>query len=117
MTLGRTPPQYRERFVRTFLDWVMLSILTRKPTYGYELIEIIGNEFKVYVSPGSLYPILYSMEQSGLIAGAWDHPNRRTRKIYRLTADGHRSYEQGLGTLGGVVDSFRRSKKKKEPSS
>lgn len=115
MTLARAPPHFRERFVRSFLDWVMLSILARKPTYGYELIEIIAKEFGVYVSPGSLYPILYSMERTGLITGAWDNPNRRSRKIYRLTSEGHDSYEHGLGTLGGVVDSFRR-KKKRNPS-
>lgn len=97
---------YRERFVRSFLDWVILSILRRKPAYGYEMITAIYDEFHVFVSPGSLYPILYNLERSGLVTGQWDNPERRSKKIYELTAYGVRLHRDGLDSIGRILDSF-----------
>jgi PadR family transcriptional regulator PadR len=99
---------YRERFVRSFLDWVILSILRRKPTYGYEMITTISEEFHLFISPGSLYPILYNMERSGLVTGQWDNPDRRSKKIYELTAEGIRAHRDGLESIGRILDSFQR---------
>jgi PadR family transcriptional regulator, regulatory protein PadR len=99
---------YRERFVRSFLDWVILSILRRKPAYGYEMITAINEEFHVFVSPGSLYPILYNLERSGLVKGQWDNPERRSKKIYELTVQGVRLHRDGLDSIGRILDSFHR---------
>lgn len=105
---------YRERFVRSFLDWVMLSILRRKPCYGYEMITVIDEEFGVYISPGSLYPILYNLENSGLVAGTWDNPERRSKKIYELTDTGLRTYRDGLESIGRIFESFRRTNPRRD---
>lgn len=99
---------YRERFVRSVLDWVILSILRRKPAYGYEMITTINEEFHVFVSPGSLYPILYNLERAGLVTGQWDNPDRRSKKIYELTPDGVRTHRDGLDSIGRILDSFQR---------
>lgn len=98
---------YRERFVRSFLDWVILSILRRKPAYGYEMITAINEEFHLFISPGSLYPILYNLERSGLVTGQWDHPDRRSKKIYELTPQGVRLHRDGLDSIGRILDSFQ----------
>lgn len=100
--------EYRERFVRSFLDWVILSILRRKPAYGYEMITTINEEFHVFVSPGSLYPILYNLERAGLVTGEWDSPDRRSKKVYELTVDGMRAHRDGLDSIGRILESFVR---------
>src|SRR2546427_13217463 len=79
---------YRERFVRSFLDWLVLSILRGRPAYGHEVILSIEEEFPGFVSPGSLYPILYSLEQSGLGKGRRGHPERRWEKGEEPPAEG-----------------------------
>jgi len=107
MERGDLPDPFRERFVHSFLDWVMLSIIQRKPSFGYEMITVINEEYGVLVSPGTLYPILYELQQSGLITGAWDHPERKSRKIYRLTSEGERGLREGLDALGAVLASLR----------
>ena len=94
---------YRERFVRSFLDWLVLSILRGRPAYGHEMILSIEEEFHVFVSPGSLYPILYSLEQSGLVKGRWDRPDRRSKKVYELTPEGVRTYRDGLDSIGRIL--------------
>lgn len=99
--------QARERFVRSFLDWVMLAILQRKPSYGYEMIATINEEYGVYVSPGSLYPILYNLERSGMITGTWDQPDRKSKKVYELTPSGTRAFREQFDAVGRVLASLR----------
>jgi len=108
MRLDNGSGGYRERFVRSFTDWLVLSILRRKPAYGYEMISVIDEEFRVFVSPGSLYPILHSLEHAGLVKGEWDNPDRRSRKIYELTQEGVRTHRDGLDSIGRMLASFQR---------
>lgn len=99
--------RYRERFVRSFLDWVVLSILVRKRSYGYEMIAMISEEFNLYLSSGTLYPVLYNLERMHLVTGRWDSPNRRSKKVYEITPEGLRVYREGLETLNRLLGSTR----------
>jgi PadR family transcriptional regulator PadR len=100
---------YRERFVRSFLDWLILSILRKKPAYGNEMITILDEEFRVPVSPGSLYPILHNLEHMGLVKGEWNSQKRRTKKIYELTLEGSRTHRDGLDSIGRILGLLQRS--------
>ena len=42
------------------------------------------------VNPNTMYPLLRELEERGLIEGSWEHPERRTRRYYSLTAAGPR---------------------------
>ena len=42
------------------------------------------------VNPNTMYPLLRSLEADGHIAGEWEHPERRSRRFYRITALGPR---------------------------
>jgi DNA-binding PadR family transcriptional regulator len=48
------------------------------------VIAHIDNKYRLLVSSGSVYSLLYSLERDGLIAGAW---NQRKR-VYKLTDEG-----------------------------
>lgn len=44
---------------------------------------------------GTLYPLLYRLEEQGLVEWEWDDPERGTRrKYYRLTAAGRARLEE-----------------------
>ena len=43
------------------------------------------------VNPNTMYPLLRALEQEGLVAGEWEHPERRSRRFYRLTGAGRPS--------------------------
>ena len=40
------------------------------------------------VNPNTMYPLLRSLEADGHIAGEWEHPERRSRRFYRITPSG-----------------------------
>ncbi len=74
------------------LPLLVLHLLGAGPSYGNQLMERIAELTGglVAVNPNTMYPLLRSLEDRGLIAGEWEHPERRSRRFYRLTAKGAR---------------------------
>lgn len=78
------------------LELAILGLLHEAPVHGYELRKQLGlrlGGFRVF-SYGSLYPALRRLTRTGLIveepeqqpeSGTW---SRRSRRVYRITADG-----------------------------
>jgi DNA-binding PadR family transcriptional regulator len=70
---------------------LVLSLLSRGESYGYELIQrvkaVSGGEVEWTV--GMLYPVLHRMEEEGVIQAEWKvSETGRRRKYYRLTPSG-----------------------------
>ena len=57
-----------KKIVRDNLEIIILALLHRGAICGSEIIAIIHDEFKILFSPGTLYPILHSLTEKGLIA-------------------------------------------------
>ncbi|MBD3167246.1 PadR family transcriptional regulator [bacterium] len=91
---------------RGTLELVLLALLEERDRYGYELVSDLegrGGEF-FQVKEGTLYPVLYRLEDNGWIESYRDIPKRGVpRKYYRLTEQG-REY---LATLRGEWSRFR----------
>jgi len=66
------------------LDVLVLAELRNGPMSGYDVIAFIHNKFRLLVSSGTVYSLLYSLERDGLIMGSW---NQRKR-VYKLTEKG-----------------------------
>ena len=79
---------WRERLVKANLDLIILRLLKSKPRWGYEINMAIRERFKVYLSAGTLYPLLHSLEDSGRIEGVWESEKGRGRRIYQITQSG-----------------------------
>lgn len=82
---------------RGTLELLLLRLLSEEPTYGYQLVrrlsERSGGRFGV--KEGTLYPVLYRLEDAGLIAPEWNQPARGVpRKVYRLTSAGQERVER-----------------------
>lgn len=72
------------------LPLLVLHLLAGGASYGNQLMERVGQLTGglLAVNPNTMYPLLRSLEAKGLIAGAWEHPERRSRRFYRLTEAG-----------------------------
>lgn len=67
---------------------MVLKLISEDKTYGYELIAKIDREsqglFKM--KEGTLYPILYKLEDEGLIQSEWQNPEGKQKaKMFDLT--------------------------------
>jgi transcriptional regulator len=73
------------------LSLLILSLLSRKAMYGYELAATVHRDTDGAFTwrEGSLYPSLHKLEQGGLITGAWEEKETgRKRRYYRITKQG-----------------------------
>ena len=51
-----------------------------------------------------MYPLLRGLEAEGLVAGEWEHPERRSRRFYRLTEAGEVECRRLGGQVGDLLD-------------
>jgi PadR family transcriptional regulator, regulatory protein PadR len=73
-----------------FLGFIKIHILhhaTEGPVYGLWLIEELAHHGYT-VSPGTLYPILHSLEEDKLLRCNKRVVNGKVRKYYRITQNG-----------------------------
>jgi DNA-binding PadR family transcriptional regulator len=92
-----------ERFVKSFLDLFVLDLLDDGPKHGYEIMRALRNRTGARIGAGTLYPLLYELEEQKLVAGEWNSPNRRSRKIYKITEPGSKFKKQGFRGIGLLV--------------
>ena len=85
---------WRERVVKNNLDLIVLKFLRYKPRWGYEVNIAIRDRYQVYLSAGSLYPLLHELEENGYIQGEWEERGRG-RRIYSITESGIQFLEFG----------------------
>lgn len=82
------PKKVAERFVKSFLDLFILDLLDSSPKHGYEIMRELKTRTGTSIGAGTLYPLLYELEERKLVAGEWNSPNRRSRRVYRVTEYG-----------------------------
>ncbi len=75
------------------IEILILELLSGEKMYGYQLIQELdvrsGGVFRM--KEGTLYPVLYRLEDSKYIESFWEQENERRsvpRKYYRITSEG-----------------------------
>ncbi|MEA2408258.1 MAG: PadR family transcriptional regulator, regulatory protein PadR [Thermoleophilaceae bacterium] len=96
---------------RAVLPLLVLHLINEGPSYGNQLMERIGGmtEGVLSVNPNTMYPLLRRLEERGLIEGRWEHPERRSRRYYSLTADGRAEYARLVEEVRPFIDSVKSS--------
>ena len=86
MKTKRTNPD----FVNGVPELLMLSLLARRPMYGYEIVQAIRQSTRgiLEFGEGCVYPILHRLEAEGLLGSKRETVGGRSRVVYRVTARG-----------------------------
>ena len=94
--------KYERQLKKGVFDILVLQLLSKEEKYGYQLIrELITKSDGVFtMKEGTLYPILYRLEDDGLILSRWSVPIGKdvSRKYYVITEEGRVTLEE-LKTL------------------
>ncbi len=74
----------------------VLHLIAGAPRYGNEVMRELETRTKGgwLANPGAIYPLLEVMESRRLIEGEWEEPEKRTRRIYRITPAGEEELER-----------------------
>src|SRR4051794_41293654 len=103
---GSQDPLVAELRRAGLLPLLVLHFLEREPSYGNQLMERVSELTGglIAVNPNTMYPLLRSLEQQGLVRGEWEHPERRSRRFYRLTDAGKAERDRLATELGPRLD-------------
>ena len=70
---------------------LILSMIEERARHGYEIAKLIEQRSKgtLRFHVASFYPLLYQLEERGLIKGKWiEKGGQRRRRYYRITREG-----------------------------
>jgi DNA-binding PadR family transcriptional regulator len=108
---GPADPLTGELRRRDVLPLLVMHLMSAGPSYGNQLMERISEitEGVLSVNPNTMYPLLRQLESNGLIKGEWEHPERRSRRYYSLTAEGKKEYRRLRKEVRPFLDSVART--------
>ena len=74
---------------------LLLSLLSRREMYGYEMIAALRERSNhVFdLKAGTLYPLLHTLEQQGWVVSRDGEAGGRVRRYYAITASGRAALE------------------------
>ncbi|MEA2157863.1 MAG: PadR family transcriptional regulator, regulatory protein PadR [Solirubrobacteraceae bacterium] len=113
---GSADPLVAELRRSGLVSLLVLHFVAHDACYGNQLMDQIlaltGGA--VTVNPNTMYPLLRSLEARGLVEGDWEHPERRSRRFYRITAAGEherrdlaRRLEPNLAAIQSTIELIR----------
>jgi PadR family transcriptional regulator PadR len=111
---GSQDPLVGEMRRAGLLPLLVLHFLRDEPSYGGRLMERVADVSGglIAVNPNTMYPLLRELEAQELVAGEWEHPERRSRRFYRLTEAGdverRRLAAELAPRLDAITDSLER---------
>ncbi len=84
--------KYERQMKKGVLDMIVLKLLSSEAKYGYQIIqEMKEKSGEIFLlKDGTLYPILYRLEDDGLVSSKWSEAEGKqvARKYYEITAAG-----------------------------
>ena len=84
--------RFSQQLKKGVLEMLVLKLICDRSTYGYELLSRLKEQSGGWFSmkEGTLYPILYRLEDDGMILARWSQGEGRTapKKIYEATEKG-----------------------------
>ena len=75
---------------KTIFPALILHFIARQPDHGYGLMQRIDAVCGdlVAVNTNKIYPLLRRLEERGFVTAAWEHPTKRSRRVYAITPQG-----------------------------
>ena len=96
---------------RGSLELIVLHLLSSGEAYGYQIVTKLTDRTNgaLGVTDGTLYPVLYRLENAGFVTIRWETPQRGVpRKYYRLTDAGRAELERMTREWSAFADAMTR---------
>lgn len=93
-----------DSIVKDNLLLIVLKSISNNGLSGNDIINIISKKFLTRLSPGTMYPLLYSLQKEELVEMK---PEGKKRKIYKLTEKGKYLLNKELSNLFTLQEYLR----------
>jgi len=95
--------KFVDRIIKTNREiFIMLSLL-EKQMCGYDIIKEIFSRCDVFLSQGTVYPILYTLEEEGMLHAEYSKGDMRSKK-YSLTPRGREAAEKDVEDFAKALE-------------
>lgn len=96
-----------KKFRKGYMDMLLLKVLSQGDYYGYEIILIfrkVSNDI-INITAGSIYPVLYRLQDSGYITSyTKDEHSKMERIYYHITSEGEKALEEMIHDYALVTE-------------
>lgn len=105
--------EFERQIKKGVLKMIVLGLICKKPNYGYELLSLLDQQSNglLAMKEGTLYPILYRLEDEGLIKSQWKTNDEGAAKSRSAPKKVYSATEKGLSTLKEQREVWRRFSK------
>jgi len=99
---------------KTVFPVLILHLIKEHPDHGYGLMQRIADVCGdlVAVNTNKIYPLLRRLEERGFVTASWDHPTKRSRRVYAITAAGEDRLRRIKTSMLPYLDSIERAVKR-----
>lgn len=95
------------QFKKGVMELLVLSLLSNKDRYGYELVDVISQHIEI--TEGTIYPLLRRMNKDNYVdTYLQESSSGPPRKYYKLTSLGKKYYLDLKNQWEGFVDSVNK---------
>jgi len=101
---------------KTLFPALILHLIEQRPDHGYGLMQRIAALCGdlLAVNTNTVYPLLRRLEERGFVTATWDHPTKRSRRIYAITKEGEERLKRikalmlpYLESIAGAIERLR----------
>jgi PadR family transcriptional regulator, regulatory protein PadR len=96
---------------KTLFPALLLHLIREQPDHGYGLMQridaICGD--LIAVNTNKIYPLLRRLEERGFVSATWDHPTKRSRRIYSITRAGNERLDRIKGSMLPYLEQIERA--------
>jgi PadR family transcriptional regulator, regulatory protein PadR len=96
---------------KTIFPVLLLHLIKEQSDHGYGLmqrIESICGDL-VAVNTNKIYPLLRRLEERGFVTASWDHPTKRSRRVYSITEQGEERLKRIKGAMLPYLEQIERA--------
>lgn len=96
--MGKIQDKTKNNFKKGSVEMLILQILLEEDCYGYDIAQRIKerSEGAITVLEGSMYPILYRLEESGFIKQYEKLVGKRRTRVYYHLEEAGKAHLQSL---------------------
>jgi len=86
---------------KTIFPVLILHLVKKQPDHGYGLMQRIDALCGglIAVNTNKIYPLLRRLEERGFLHAKWDHPTKRSRRMYSITQAGEERLDRIKGAM------------------
>lgn len=95
--------KFVDRIVKANREIFVLCVLANKPMCGYDVIKEIFVRCNVFLSQGNVYPILYSLEEEGILRAEFTRGNMRS-KLYFIVPEQREPIQKKIDLFVKAMD-------------